>query len=381
MALISARASVANRLSPTPAPALLNTTDGPRLNRLSFDPPPEIVGRCLSRLIALIRGLFQALQADRFQVPRDPAVQPPRAGRLRPQDLHDQHPLVAAEGALAGEQLEQDHAQRIDVAAAVGRVPFTSGLFGRHVGRRAQHVAFAGHRDLARLAFGQAEIHDVRLAVGIDHDVRRLQVAMNHARFVCVMQGFTDGDTQLGRFPCREALAGEPFAQVGPFDEIADDEDRLIDPADFVRADDVRMLELSRRPGFAEKLFRLGTIELSTARNFERHGPVQLGVAGLPDDAELPDADLLQQFEAAQHSLARLRREGLGRADQTEAASARRTGQIGARIVVHDINRILAVRTANVHTGTLVTVREQHEAILETLWQRSVAGSNNCGRR
>ena len=75
-------------------------------------------------------------------------------------------------------------------------VPFAAGLLGRHVGRRAQNLPFDGHRDLARLALRQAEVHDVRLAAAVDHDVAGLQVAMDHALLVGVVQGLGDAAQQ-----------------------------------------------------------------------------------------------------------------------------------------------------------------------------------------
>ena len=64
-----------------------------------------------------------------------------RAGRLVVDHLVNQHPRVAAERQLAGQQLKQNHAERVHVAAAVGRVGFAFRLLRRHVGRRAQHLA------------------------------------------------------------------------------------------------------------------------------------------------------------------------------------------------------------------------------------------------
>ena len=139
--------------------------------------------------------------------------------------MHE-HPRVAAERQLAGEQLEQNHAQRIDVAAAIGRVGFALGLLGRHVGRRAQDLAV--HRDghFADFAAGQAEVHEVRLAVAVDHDVGRLQVAVDDALLVGVVQGVGDFRAQLGRLAAGQLLAGEPVAQRHAADEVADDVDR-----------------------------------------------------------------------------------------------------------------------------------------------------------
>ena len=127
--------------------------------------------------------------------------------------MHE-HPGVAAEGEFAGEELEQDDAERIHVAAAVGGVGFALGLFGRHVGGRAEDLAVHRDGDFAHFAAGQAEVHEVRLAVAIDHDVGRLQVAVDDALLVGMVQGIGDFRAQLGRFAAGELLAGEPVAQA-----------------------------------------------------------------------------------------------------------------------------------------------------------------------
>ena len=79
--------------------------------------------------------------------------------------------------------------------------------------------------------------------------------------------------------------------------DIADDEDRVAVAADFVDVDDVRVVKLGRGAGLAQKLFRLGAVELALARNFDRHRAIELAVAGLPNRAERAAADLLDEIE------------------------------------------------------------------------------------
>ena len=54
---------------------------------------------------------------------------------------------------------------------------------------------------LARLPLGQPEIHDVRLAGAVHHHVARLQVAMDDALRVGVVEGQGDLAAQFGRLP------------------------------------------------------------------------------------------------------------------------------------------------------------------------------------
>ncbi len=81
------------------------------------------------------------------------------------------------EHPLAREHLEQDQAERVDVA--LDRRRAAGELLGRHVLRRAG----ARRRDVARRD-GEAEVGDADVAVAVDHHVRRLEVAMQDAALV-----------------------------------------------------------------------------------------------------------------------------------------------------------------------------------------------------
>src|SRR6185503_1502002 len=79
------------------------------------------------------------------------------------------------EGPATGEELVEDEAERVDVAA---RRDLAAGeLLGRHVGRRARA------QRLARRP-GEAEVGDPDLAAAVEHDVRRLQIAVDDAAVV-----------------------------------------------------------------------------------------------------------------------------------------------------------------------------------------------------
>src|SRR5207244_1564225 len=84
---------------------------------------------CPLRSYTARRLAWRGLQTDALQLLRDGVVdlpgRPGQGGRYLLQKLV---PRGAAEGAAAGQQLVEDHAQAEDVRAAVHPVPLTAGL-------------------------------------------------------------------------------------------------------------------------------------------------------------------------------------------------------------------------------------------------------------
>ena len=81
----------------------------------------------------------------------------------------------------AAEQLERDDGEPVAVARRGRRA--ADGLLGRHVARRAEDRADARQRDVARDP-RDPEVGHAHLAVAAEHQVRRLDVAMDDARGV-----------------------------------------------------------------------------------------------------------------------------------------------------------------------------------------------------
>ena len=87
------------------------------------------------------------------------------------------------EGRLEGQQLVKGQAQGVNVGPDVG---FPAKTLGGHVANRAQNVA--GLCQAVVVGLGQSEVGDPDDAVGVEKEVRRLDVAVHHAPGVGVSQ-------------------------------------------------------------------------------------------------------------------------------------------------------------------------------------------------
>ena len=122
---------------------------------------------------------------------------------------------VARVGHRAREALQQDEPERVDVARRGGRLPHR--LLGAEVGGRPGRLALVGLRRCARDAAGDAEVGqscpgaERGGAVRDEHDVRRLDVAVDDAVGVHVLERLGDVVRDLGDLLERQL----PLAQDG----------------------------------------------------------------------------------------------------------------------------------------------------------------------
>ena len=87
---------------------------------------------------------------------------------------------------------EEDGPESVDIRDGRDRRDLARGLFRRHVGRSAQHAAGEGHALLPLDPLGQAEVGDVGVVLVIQQDIGRLQVAMEDAALVGMVNGIGD---------------------------------------------------------------------------------------------------------------------------------------------------------------------------------------------
>ena len=223
-------------------------------------------------------------------------VQLSRSGRVVLHHLLQEHPDIAAKRLLAGQHFEEERAQRVDVAPTVRVMTGSLGLLRRHVGGRSDDLAVERHRYLARLAFRQTEIHQMRFPRRVDHDVTRLQIAMDDACFVRVVQRLGDLHTQEGRFVRAQTRFREHFIKRLSLDEIANNIRSLVVRSHFSHVDDVRMPKLGRRTRLLQESFRVFAANTCQTGNFDRDDAIQTGVSCLPYRPEGPRARPTEQF-------------------------------------------------------------------------------------
>ena len=102
----------------------------------------------------------------------------------------------------------------------------------------------------------QREIGDARLARGIAWDVGRLDVAVDEAACVRVMQRVGKRRHQCRRLPAVWPLLPHSLRQVALVDVLRNDVAApLVGRADVVDGDDVGLVELCQPPGLGQVLF------------------------------------------------------------------------------------------------------------------------------
>ena len=170
---------------PVPAQELggpIEAAGRPRANREALQVPADVLAQLRRGGVTLGRLRAQRLEHDVVEVAAQGTAQ--RARRHRGGRSH-----VLPVGTVPAEQLVEDHAQRIDVAgrrhpapALLLRARVVRGQQAQDRGRLVQAL-----RDVWAQQLGDPEVEQLRIAVGRDQDVRRLEVAMDDQVLVRVL--------------------------------------------------------------------------------------------------------------------------------------------------------------------------------------------------
>jgi len=174
----------------------------------------------------------------------------------------------------------------------VDRLPLD--LLGRHVGDRAEDLALGGDRFRRQLGqrrahaligeLGEAEVEDLDLSLGVDHDVRGLQVAMDDAFLVGGGHRFGQRYGDLEELLETQAAGWHDVVEPPPFHQLHGEEVEAIGLFHRVDGDDVGMIEGGDGLGLAlESLQALLAGGEIRREDFQSNVPPQCGVFGPVD--------------------------------------------------------------------------------------------------
>ena len=166
---------------------------------------PQVLRQVRRRPVPPVLLFLQRRHHDQVEVAPEPPGQRRRRPARRPgRRLHADHPLdlgrrpaLEVVGPAAGEDLVEQHAERVDVGGAADRG--AADLLGR--GELRGHDQEPRPREILALRpadqLGDAEVEQLRLAAGGDEDVGGLEVAVDHEVLVRVGHRVAHGGKQL----------------------------------------------------------------------------------------------------------------------------------------------------------------------------------------
>ena len=131
---------------------------------------------------------------------------------------------------------------------------------------------------------GQAEVDEPHTAESVDQDVFRLDVAVDDAGFMCVLQRLGDLRHEFERVALGDRPIDQQLPQAGAFHEFHDDVVKLVGLADVEHRDDVGMSQLGQRPRLAdEPLLKLAVGLVVGPEDLDGHVPVEQRLTAFVD--------------------------------------------------------------------------------------------------
>ncbi len=197
----------------------------------------------------------------------------------------------AAEGPDVGAPVDAA-APRLLGAHVAGGTQDHAGLGGLQHRRRGAHLGVRPRR-VARESLGEAEIEQLHAAVLVDHDVRRLQVAVHDALVVGALERPGDLQRDLQSLVERNRPGIQALVQVLALHHLHDEKPRALGLLDAVDRGDVRVFELGEHLGFAlEPHHLVGVADEMRGQNLDRHLALEVLVVGAEDLAHAAFAEL-----------------------------------------------------------------------------------------
>ena len=304
------------------------------------NPSPDIFGEVFNSAVPIAPVARHRLRAHGFERTRDRRLDLACFGQVARLDLAEN--LAHSRGRrrrTCGQYLEQNSTQPVDVSAAIDQRVVGCDLLGSHVGRRADRshrllgLGLGGNRDaglpccgcVVALAhdLGQAPVEHDDFPVAPEHDVLRLQIAMDDPARVRVSHRLTHLHERFQQLPLQlKAMSGlaraatvklgDRVAQGLPA-EKAHRVKRLIvflPPGQLIHRHDVGVFELARNLRFLQE--PAPRLRIGDRRRFdllECDVAIEVRIMGDPDLAQPPLGVQPRQGVAQRVALRRRRHE------------------------------------------------------------------------
>ncbi len=204
-----------------------------------------------------------------------------------------------AERRATREEGVEDRPQGVDVGRRPGPPRFAAGLLGGHVTWGPQDQARPRDPAVCVEHLGQAEVGDLRPAVMGQQDVRGLEVAVDDAQAVRVVDRPGQGLHQLGRLAGRQRGAVAAIVETAAIDVLELQVGPAVVIAQVMDLDDRRVLQARDRLGLGQKAGRgLGPGVGAGQDHLQGADPVQVDLARLVNDAHTAAAQLPEDHVA-----------------------------------------------------------------------------------
>ncbi len=209
---------------------------------------------------------------------------------------HAGHRRLAGKERTCGGEIPERGPERVDVGADIGTAGVEC-LLGRHEVNRAEHLSGDGkllaHR-VAVVEAGQSQVEDPHPPFGVEHEVGRLDVAVDDAALVRVREAGGGLSHPLDDVVDR-LRAGflDELGERAALDEVHHEVVRAMGFTALDRTDDVRVVERGRGPELAfEPSHGAAIAERRRIDDLQRHDPSVATMLGTVDAAHATAAHL-----------------------------------------------------------------------------------------
>ncbi|EMI19728.1 hypothetical protein RMSM_03347 [Rhodopirellula maiorica SM1] len=174
-------------------------------------------------------------------------------------------------------------------------------LFGRHVARRPHHLVCSGQRILLIVISHdtrETKVGDLYRSVGRNQDVLGLDVAMDNAFVVCVLQSIAEVRHDRQRMLGCQLASFNDVSKCRTINKFHQKVVGVFDVSEFVDGHNVGVTQFCQRPSFPrETKCKFDVVTKFFWQNFQRDQTVESCLTGLVDGAHAASTNQLEDFQ------------------------------------------------------------------------------------